>query len=58
MLGVYPEAMAWNVDALHSDFNFGERNWRSGPQRANIKVHSNICPLGDTSPDALTGIEI
>ena len=58
MWGVYPEAMAWNVGAVHSDFNLGERIWRSSPQRANLKVHFEICPLGATSPDMLTQIEI
>ena len=44
--------------AVHSYFNFGERIWRSGPQRANIRVHVETCPLGATSLDALTQIEI
>ena len=58
MWGVNPEAMVWNVSAVHSDFNVGERIWRSGPQRANLKVHIEICPLGATSPDTFTQIEI
>ena len=28
MWGVYPEAMDWNVGAVCSDFNLGERIWR------------------------------
>ena len=36
---VYPETMAWNVGAVHSAFNLGERVWRSGPQRTDLKVH-------------------
>ena len=58
MWGVYPEAIAWNVGAVHSDFNFGELIWKSGPQRANIRVHFGIWPLGATSPDTLNQIEI
>ena len=46
--------MAWNVGAVHSDFNLGERIWRRSPQRANLKVQFEICP----SPDMLTKIEI
>ena len=46
MWGVYPEAMAWNVGAVHSEINLGERIWRSSPKRANIKVHFEICPFG------------
>ena len=50
MSGVYPEALAWNVGAVHSDFKLGERMWRSGPQRANqiwpahVKVHLKRFP--------------
>ena len=51
MLGDYPEAMAWNVGGVHSDFNFGERIWRGGPRRANLKVHYEIGPLGATTPE-------
>ena len=58
MWGVYPEAMAWNICAVHSDFNLVERIWRSSPQRANLKVHLEICSLGATSPDMLTQIEL
>ena len=58
MLGVYLEAMAWNVAAVHSDFNLSERIWRGGPQRANPKVHFEICPFWATSPDTLNQIEI
>ena len=36
MCCVYPEEMAWNNGAVHSDFNLGECIWRSGPQRANL----------------------
>ena len=53
-----PEAMAWKVGAVHSDFNLGERIWRSGPQRANLKVYSDTCPFGATSQDTVTEIEI
>ena len=28
MWGVFPEAMDWNVGAVCSDFNLGERIWR------------------------------
>ena len=56
MWGVYPEAMAWNVGAVHSKNNLGERIWRSSPKRANLKVHFEICPLGATSTDTLTQI--
>ena len=58
MWGVYPEAMALNVGAVHPDFHLGERIWRSGPQRANLKVHSEMCPLGATFPDTCTEIKI
>ena len=58
MWGVYPEVMAWSVGGGYSDFNFGELNWRSGPQRANLKVHNEIGPLGATTSDTLTQIEI
>ena len=58
MWGVYPEAMAWNVGDVHSDFNFGECMWRSGPQRANFIVHFEIGPLWATYPDTLTQIEM
>ena len=54
----HEDAMAWSVGAVHYDFNLGEHIWRSGPQRANIKVHFEIYPLGATSPDMLTKIEI
>jgi hypothetical protein len=57
MWGVYPEAMAWNVGAEHSENNLGERIWRSSPKRANLKVHFEICPLGAISPDTLTQID-
>ena len=56
--GVYPEVMALNVVGVHSDFNFGEHTWRSCPQIPNLKVHSEIGPLGATTPDTLTQIEI
>ena len=52
------EAMAWNVGGVHLDFNFGERIWRSGQQRANLKVHYEIGPLGATTLDTLTQFEI
>ena len=42
---VYPEAMAWNVGGVHSDFNFGERIWRSCPQRTNLNENYEIGPL-------------
>ena len=42
MWGVYPEA--WNFGGVHSDFNFGERIWRSSPRRANLKVHYATIP--------------
>ena len=58
MWGVYPEAMAWNVGGVHSDFNFGERIWSSGAKRANLIVNFEISTLWTTSPDALTKIEI
>ena len=58
MWGVYPEAMAWNVGTVHSDFNMSEHAWRSSPKRANLEVHFEICPFGATSPDMLTQIEI
>ena len=58
MSGVYPEAMAWNVGAKHSDFNLGERIWRNSPNMANLTVGFEICPFGATSPDTLTQIEI
>ena len=32
MWDVYPEAMAWNIGAVHSDFNFIEQILRSSPQ--------------------------
>ena len=57
MWGVYPEAMGWNVGAVHSEINLGECIWRSGPQRANLKVHFEICPLGATPPDTLTQMD-
>ena len=53
MWGVYPEAMAWNVGAVHSDFNLGERILRSSPKRANLKAYCEICPFRATSPDTL-----
>ena len=56
MWGVYPEAMAWNVGAVHSEINLGERIWRNSSQRANFNVHFEICPFGATSPDTLTQI--
>ena len=46
MRGVYPEAMAWNIGAVHSNFNLGEQIWRSSRKRANHKVHLEIYPLG------------
>ena len=58
MWGVLPEAMGWNIGAVHSDFHLGERIWRSGRQRANLKVHSEMCPLGANFPDTLTEIKI
>ena len=58
MLGVYPDAMAWNVDAVHADFHLGQCIWISVPKSANLKVNLEICPLGATSPDTLTQIEI
>ena len=36
MWGVYPEAMDWNVGAVHSDFNLGERIWRKSPRSTEI----------------------
>ena len=57
MWGVYPEAMTWNVGAVHSEINLGERIWRSSPKRANLKVHFEICPFWATSPDTLTQID-
>ena len=30
--GVYPEAMDWNLDAMHSDFNVGELIWAESPK--------------------------
>ena len=56
MWGVYPEAMAWNVGAVLSEINLGERIWRSSPKRANLKVHFDICPFWATSPDTLIEI--
>ena len=51
MWGVYPEALAWNVGGVQFNFNFGERIWRSGPQRANLKVHfKNFCIQIETPP--------
>ena len=52
--GVYPDAMVWNVGGVHSDFNCGEHIWRSGPQRANLKVHYEIGPTNATTPDTVT----
>ena len=52
MLGVYTDTMAWDIGAAHSDLNLVD------PQRANLKVHFEICPLRATSPDTLTQIEI
>ena len=45
MWGVSPEAMAWNVGAVHSDFNLGERISSGGHRRANLRVHFKIGPL-------------
>ena len=58
MWGVYSGAMALNVGAVLSEINLGEHICRSGLQRANLKEHFKICPLGATSPDMLTKIEI
>ena len=55
---LYPDAIAWNVGTVHLDFNLCERIWRSGPQRANLKVHFDIYPFGATSSDTLTKIKI
>ena len=30
--GVYPEAMDWNLDSMHSDFNVGELIWAESPK--------------------------
>ena len=57
MWGVYPEAMVWNVGAVHSEINLGECIWRSSPKRANLKVYFDICPFWATSPDTLTQID-
>ena len=57
MWGVYPEAMGWNVGTVYLEINLGECISRSGPQRANLKVHFEICPLGAISPDTLTQMD-
>ena len=57
MWGVDPESMGWNVGTVHSEINLGECIWISGPQRANLKVHLEICPLGATPPDTLTQMD-
>ena len=57
MLCVYPEAMVWNVGAVHSEINLYECIWRSSPKRANLKVYFDICPLWASSPDTLTQID-
>ena len=31
MWGVNPEARGWNIGAVCSDFNLGERMWRKDP---------------------------
>ena len=58
MWGVYPEAIAWNISGVHSDFNFDELIWSSGARRANFIVLFDIGPLWATSPNTLNQIEI
>ena len=50
MWGVYPEAMDWNVGAMHSEINLGECIWRSCPQKANIKVYSDTLYTPENVP--------
>ena len=43
MWGVYPEAMDWNVGAMHSEINLGECIWRSGHKGQISKCTLILC---------------
>ena len=58
MWDVHPGAMTCNVGSVPSDFNLGERIWRSDAHRSNFMVHFEIGPLWASSPDTLPKIEI
>ena len=57
-LGCLSKSDGLECCAVHSDFNLGERIWKSGPKRANLKVHIQICPFGATSLEPATYIQI
>ena len=57
-VSVYPEAIDWNFGAVCSDFKLGEGIWREPSGQPNLKVHSEIWPLGALSPDTLTEFKI
>ena len=53
-VGVYPEAMAWNIGVVCSDFILGECILGESTLRPNLKGHFEIGPLVALSPDTLT----
>ena len=46
MWGVYPEAMDWNDEAVHSDFNLGERIWKKAPEALKFGTLRNRAKFG------------